>query len=104
MPAMKPSPDAAEVRRLARRHASKALAALEKLLSSEHPLVVLKAATALLERGYGRPSADPNEEAIPADLATRPVAEQAAWLETQLGRYELALANLRARGDGGGVQ
>ena len=94
---MKPNPDAAEVRRVARRAASQALAALERLLTSEHPLVALKAAMALLERGYGRPTADPHEEMVPADLRERPIAEQVAWLEDARGRFDLALANLRAR-------
>lgn len=90
-------PDGAALRRRARRVAEKAIGALEGLLDSEHPLVVLKAASALLDRGYGRPSSGPDEEVVPEDLRTRPVAEQIRWIEERMGREERALEALRAR-------
>src|SRR5579884_4019901 len=46
---------AAEIRDLARNHAREAIERLVALVQSDNPQVALRAAEALLDRGYGRP-------------------------------------------------
>lgn len=67
---------AAEVRDLAREHAGKAIKRLVALMCSKNQPVALRAAEAVLDRGYGRPlqavqlPEDPQEKPRRLDLST----------------------------------
>ena len=53
---------AAEVKELARQHGAEAIATLIRLMRSKNEAVAIRAAEALLARGYGRPAQESDAE------------------------------------------
>ena len=82
---------AAEIRDLAREHGAKAIERLVALMESKKPAIALRAAEAVLDRGYGRPLQamklieDPPEKSKSIDLKQLTDEELKEFMQCEKG-------------------